>query len=161
MAGTALAKFKPPLMEVPQHTAIENLQRLEASMKAEIDEIPIDSLTSHDWCDGVYCRRFFLPKDALVVSKVHRKQNWFLLFEGEVSITDGEGKRERIRAPHLMVTQPGTKRAVYAHRDSVMYTFHGNPDNEVELDKLEEMYVIPEVGPALDGPSHKQLELQL
>lgn len=155
------ATFRGALDVVPASSGMEKLQQLEQAMREEIEEIPIDDLTSHQWCDGVYCRRFFLPKGALVVSKVHRKQNWFLLFDGEVSITDGDGKRERLRAPHLMVTQPGTKRAVLAHKDSIMYTFHGNPDNVTDTDELEEMYVIPETPTALCGPGFKQLELDL
>ena len=80
------ATFRGALDVVPASSGMEKLQQLEQAMREEIEEIPIDDLTSHQWCDGVYCRRFFLPKGALVVSKVHRKQNWFLLFDGIVNV---------------------------------------------------------------------------
>ena len=51
-----------------------------------------------------------------------------------------------------MVTEPGTKRIVYAHEDTVIYTFHGNPDNETDLKRLEDRYVIPEPRPTLSAP---------
>lgn len=145
---TLLDVRREQLPEVPTDP-YSKMRQFEALLPLVTKEIPIDDLTSHDWCDGVYCRRFFLPKDAAVVSKVHKKQNWFLLFSGECSIYDGTGKAVKLTAPHLMVTEPGTKRIVYAHEDTVIYTFHGNPDNETDLDKLEERYVIPEEKPTL------------
>ena len=137
--------------EVPAvpRTPYDKMRALEALVPEVLEEIPIDSMTSHQWCDGVYCRRFALPADAVVVSKVHRKENWFLLFSGKVSIYDGDGNVTTLEAPHLMVTTPGTKRIVYAHSDAVMYTFHGNPDNETDVAELESRYVIPEVKPTL------------
>lgn len=131
-------------------TPYEKIRKLEALVPVVFErQLDIEAITSHQWCDGVYCRRFFLEKDAMVVSKIHKKQNWFLLFSGEVSIYDGTGKAVRLKAPHLMVTEPDTKRVVYAHEDAVIYTFHGNPDNETDLEKLEERYVIPEAKPTL------------
>jgi hypothetical protein len=140
-------------------TPYQKMRRIEALLPLVSEEIPIDSLTSHAWCDGVYCRRFFLPKDAMVVSKVHKKQNWFLLFSGECSIYDGSGKATRIKAPYLMVTEPGTKRVLYAHEDTVIHTFHGNPDNEQDLTALEERYIIPEAKPTLP-PSEIRMLLE-
>lgn len=138
-------------------TPYERIRKLEAAIPLVLQEIPIDSMTSHDFCDGVYCRKFVLPKDAVVVSKVHAKENWFLLFSGEVSIASHDGTVKRIKAPWLSVTEPGTKRVVYAHDDAVMYTFHGNPDNETNVDLLEERYIVPESKPALSAPEIQML----
>lgn len=138
-------------------TPYERIRKLEAAIPLVLDEIPIDSMTSHDFCDGVYCRKFVLPKDAVVVSKIHAKENWFLLFSGEGSIASHDGTTKRIKAPWLAVTEPGTKRVVYAHEDAVMYTFHGNPDNEKNVDKLEERYIVPEAKPSLSAPEIRML----
>lgn len=138
-------------------TPYERIRKLEAAIPLVMQEIPIDQMTSHDFCDGVYCRKFVLPKDAVVVSKVHAKENWFLLFSGEVSIASHDGTVKRIKAPWLSVTEPGTKRVVYAHDDAVMYTFHGNPDNEKNVDLLEERYIVPESKPTLSAPEIRML----
>ena len=53
-------------------TPYDKMRKFEALLPLVTKEIPIDDLTSHGFCDGVYCRRFFLPKDAAVVSKVHK-----------------------------------------------------------------------------------------
>jgi hypothetical protein len=138
-------------------TPYERIRKLEAAIPLVMEEIPIDSMTSHDFCDGVYCRKFVLPKDAVVVSKIHAKENWFLLFSGEVSIASHDGTVKRIKAPWLAITEPGTKRVVYAHEDAVMYTFHGNPDNEKNVDTLEERYIVPESKPTLSAPEIRML----
>jgi len=135
-----------------QLTPYQKMRKFEALLPLVVEELNIDDCTSHAFCDGVYRRRFFLPKDAVVVSKVHKKQNWFLLYSGECSIYDGTGETVRIKAPYMMVTEPGTKRIVYAHEDTVLYTFHGNPDNETVPEKLEQLYVIPEAKPTLTAP---------
>lgn len=160
MTGTGLFAVRKPAQEVAPTTMspYDKIRTMEAMVPLVFERLlDIDGVTSHEWCDGVYCRRFFLEKDAMVVSKVHRKQNWFLLFSGEVSVYDGTGTTVRLKAPFLMVTQPATKRVVYAHEDAVIYTFHGNPDNETDLDKLEERYVIPEAVPTLPAAEMQML----
>lgn len=138
----------------PAYAAI---RRMEAAIPLALETIPIDSLTSHAFCDGVYRREFFLPKHAIVVSKIHKKENWFLLYSGEVSIASHDGSVVRVKAPYMAVTQPGTKRVVYAHEDTVMYTFHGNPDNETDTEILEERYILPEAKPTLSAPETRML----
>lgn len=130
-------------------TSYTAIRKLEAALPHVLPEIPIDSLTKHDFCDGVYRREFFLPKDAVVVSKIHRIENWFLLFSGEISIASGDGTVVRVKAPYMSKTAVDTKRVVYAHEDSVMFTFHGNPDNESDLEVLESRYIEKEAPAAL------------
>lgn len=129
--------------------AYQNIRRLEAAIPLVLDPLPIDEVTKHAFCDGVYRREFFLPKGYVVVSKIHRIENWFLLFSGEISIASGDGTVVRVKAPYMSKTQVDTKRVVYAHEDSVMYTFHGNADNESDLEVLENRYVEKEAPAAL------------
>jgi hypothetical protein len=58
------------------------------------------------------------------------------------------------------VTEPGTKRIVYAHEDTVIHTFHGNPDNETDLDLLEQRYIVPEPKPTLPRAEIAMLRLE-
>lgn len=138
-------------------TPYGKIRRMEALIPEVLPELNIDECTDHDFCDGVYRRRFFLPKDAIVVSKVHKKENFFLLYEGEISIYNAEGEVIRVTAPYMAVTKPNTKRVVYAHEDSVMYTFHGNPDNEKDPDELEKIFIVPEPKPTLPAGQAKAL----
>lgn len=130
----------------------EKIRMLEALAYLAIPEdelTKIDEVTSHDFCDGVYRRGFFLAQGDFVISKMHAHENWFLLFSGDVSIYAGDGTTTRVKAPFMMVTVPGTKRLVYAHEDSMIYNFHSNPENETDPVKLEAKFIIPEGKPTL------------
>ena len=134
-----------PALFTDAHPTYEKIRALEAAIPLVFDDLlDIEDITDHEFCDGVYRREFFLAKDAVVVSKIHKKENWFLLFTGEVSIASADGTVTRVKAPYLAKTPINTKRVVYAHEDSIMYTFHGNPDNETDLVKLEDRYIMPE-----------------
>ena len=147
----------PALVEA--HPTYESIRRLEAALPlVGVELLDIDDITDHEFCDGVYRREFFLAKDAVVVSKIHKMENWFLLFSGEVTIASADGTVKRVKAPYMAKTETDTKRVVYAHEDSLMYTFHGNPDNETNIDKLEERYIMPEAKPALPYTYKAKLE---
>ena len=128
--------------DAPKYDAI---RKLEAAIPEVLElQLDIDKVTSHAFCDGVYRREFFLPAGAVVVSKIHKKENWFMLWSGDVSIASADGTVKRVRAPYMAKTPINTKRVVYAHTDAVMYTFHGNPDNETDPKELEKQYILPE-----------------
>jgi hypothetical protein len=49
------------------------------------------------------------------------------------------------------------KRAVYAVTDITILTFHPNPDNERDMKKLEDRYIIPELFPKPPGNNQEKL----
>ena len=102
-------------------------------------------VTGHVFCEGMYSRQYFLPKGHYAVSLMHAKQNFFVVIQGECIIA-GEDGMIQVKAPFMTVTQPGTKRLIQALEDTVFVTFHPNPDNETDLVKLEQKFVVPESG---------------
>ena len=102
---------------VSQRDAVERLQDEMAKMPQV--ELP----TEHLFADGMYCR--VLPRKAgtLIVGKVHKKEHFYMVVQGRVLVTTDEGARE-IAAPKVIVSSPGTKRAVFAIEDSVCLTVH-------------------------------------
>jgi len=111
----------------------EDIERLQASIA---NEPQVEIQTRHYFADGMYCREVARRKDTLIVGKVHKKEHFYVVLQGEVTIV-GEGKRERIKAPRIMVSQPGTKRAVYAHEDSVCMTVHRTFETDLEVIEQE------------------------
>lgn len=83
----------------------------------------IEPVTNHHFADGMYCRSVFRVAGTLVVGKVHKKEHFFILVSGEMSVWSEEGMK-RICAPHVWVSKPGTKRATYAHTDATAMTVH-------------------------------------
>lgn len=110
---------------------LDAIHRLQAAMTT-LPQAVLD--TKHHFADGLYARELFRPADTLIVGKVHRREHLYIVLSGEVTIV-GDGYRERVKAPRIFVSQPGTKRAVYAHEDSICVTVHRT--NETDLDKIE------------------------
>ena len=87
--------------------------------------------TEHFFADGMYLRALFRPAGTLIVGKTHKRAHFYIIASGEVTVA-GEAYRERFKAPHIIVSEPGTKRAVYAHTDSMCFTVHNTDSQNLE-----------------------------
>jgi quercetin dioxygenase-like cupin family protein len=77
----------------------------------------------HFFADGLYGRELTIPKHCVLTGAIHKRQHINILLKGDITVvTDGEPVR--IQAPYVMVSEPGTKRAGFAHEDSVWLTVH-------------------------------------
>jgi len=92
----------------------------------------------HRFTDGLYSREIELPKGALVTSRTHLVQHQFFLMKGKVSVWNNDGQEQIVEAPYVGITEPNTRRVVYAWEDSMWVTCHPNPNNEV-LEEFEDM----------------------
>ena len=140
--------------EGPVAITLDGLRSLEAALQKLPPErrLTEEQTTSHHFCDGVYCREFFLPAGAVAVGKMHKRESFFMLVSGVATMSIADGTVLQIRAPYMAVTQPGSKRLVYAHEDATFLTFHPNPENEQDLVRLEEKFIIPMALPAPEEP---------
>lgn len=128
----------------------EDVERLQASMLS-LPQVTLD--TKHHWADGMYCREVLRPKDTTIVGKVHKREHFYIVLSGEVTIV-GDGRRERVKAPRIFISAPGTKRAVYAHEDSVCITIHRTDSRD--LDVIERELVEDDAAALFD--SHNKLK---
>lgn len=97
--------------------------------------------TDHFFADGMYARVLFRPADTLIVGKVHRREHLYIIASGEVTVI-GNGTKERILGPRVIVSSPGTKRAVYSHTAATCITVHRT--DETDLDKIESELIEPD-----------------
>src|SRR5258708_32953354 len=74
--------------------------------------------TSHFFADGMYARVVERPAGTLVVGKVHRREHFYIITKGRVEVFSGEHS-ETYEAGRVIVSKPGTKRAVFALEDSI------------------------------------------
>lgn len=103
-------------------------------------ELPL----KHRFTPGLYTREIFMPAGALVTSKVHKTEHPYVVIKGRVSVGIPGVGVEHIQAPHVGITQPGTKRLLYIHEDTVWLTFHVLADGETgeeDLPKIEERII--------------------
>lgn len=95
--------------------------------------------TKHYFADGMYCREVARPAGCTIVGKVHKKEHLYIIAFGTVTIV-GDGYRDTVTGPKVIVSKPGTKRAVYAHTDAVCMTVHRTDQtdlNEIEKELIE------------------------
>jgi quercetin dioxygenase-like cupin family protein len=128
----------------------EDIERLQASMRS-LPQVTLE--TKHHFADGMYCRELFRPAGTTIVGKVHRREHFYIVLSGDVTVV-GEGGTTRLKAPCILVSPPGTKRAVYAHEDSTCITVHRT--DETDLDAIERELIEPDETALFDA--HNQLK---
>lgn len=96
------------------------------------DKFPL----THRFADGVYAREMLIPAGHLIIGKIHRYGHLNLISKGHVAVLTEFGVEE-FTGPVTFISQPGTKRVVFAYEDTVWTTFHGTKrttPEEVEED---------------------------
>lgn len=122
------------------------------ALQREIEKLPqFEPVTDHFFADGMYCRVVFRPAGVVIVGKVHKKEHFYVVCSGTVAVTTDEGVKE-VTGPKVIVSQPGTKRAVYALTDATCMTVHRTEKTDIE--EIEAELVEHEEG-ALFGPGNK------
>lgn len=113
----------------------EKVQRLEETLR-QYPQLP-EQLTHH-FADGVYARELFIPKDAVIVGKIHRFGHLNFLMKGDISVLTEHGIK-RLKAPAVIKSSPGIKRAGYAHEDTIWITVHAT--TVTDLEKIEDQVI--------------------
>ena len=100
------------------------------------DQIPID----HFFMDGVYIRKMTMFQGYVVIGAIHKHKHMCFLLEGHLSVASSSGVKEYI-APCYIISEPGEKRILYAHKESHWYNTQKNPDNINDVEELEKQIV--------------------
>lgn len=112
-----------------------------AALEAEMmkyEQVEVD--LKHTLTTGVYAREVFIAKGTVIVGKIHRHDHLNFISYGDVTVLTKAG-RQRFVGPCTMISTAGTKRALYAHEDTVWTTIHANPTNETDFEKLEDFII--------------------
>ncbi len=91
-----------------------------------------ESNVMHYFGHKSYARALFIRKGETLVGKIHRFSCIHAVMFGDITVDTADGKR-RIKAPELLVSPPGVKRAGYAHEDTLWVTFHGTKQTDPDL----------------------------
>ena len=110
----------------------DKILKLEQAMQ---DLAPLVLPIRHHFANGLYAREMEMPAGALLTGAVHKTSHFCILSKGRVLVTGEDGELD-LTAPAIIVSEPGTKRAMYAIEDSVWTNVHAT--NETDLDKLVE-----------------------
>jgi len=123
-----LVKLKGDLVQ--KLFAIEDRLKLEAQA-----EIPI----RHFFAGALYGREMAVPKDSVIIGKMHKFKQINVISKGDASVLTEDGWK-RLKAPFTFESPAGAKRAIYTHKDTVWTTFVAT--EETDIDKVEEAVTI-------------------
>jgi hypothetical protein len=149
MTGTVYAGDKMDNTVNSELTIADIMREKVSTLQTELSKLPqYEPITKHTFHGGMYCREVWREAGVLVVGKVHKKEHFYLVVFGTISITTDDGVQS-ITGPQLLCSKPGTKRAVYAETDALCMTFHRVEsttleDAETELveEDINSMYTI-------------------
>ena len=116
--------------------AYDKIVRLERSLLDNFEQVELP--IKHYFSKGVYARELFIPKGMVLTGKIHKHENLNIISKGDISIMTERGFF-RVQAPYATVSPPGTKRAGYAHEDTVWTCIHGT--DETDLEVIERLFI--------------------
>ena len=105
--------------------------------------------TEHLFLPGMYLRKIFMPAGSLLTSMKHKTRHPFLIESGKLRVMDQTGVVD-YEAPVLGITEAGTKRVLYIYEDTTWVTFHANPENITDPDKMVEYLTHPNENPLFE-----------
>jgi len=90
-----------------------------------------------------YAREMTIPKDTIIIGKIHRHKHLNIISKGRVSVITEHGLKH-YTAPCTFISEMGTKRAVYAEEGTLWTTIHTvSYGSEEYLDKIEAEVIAP------------------
>ena len=121
------------LLEIP--TIRSRVNAIEAEMKKQPQlELRVENYFSL----GVYARALYIPKDTILVGKIHKYPQLNFLMQGSMSVLVGE-EIQTVSAPFIVASPAGTKRIAKALEDCIWVTVHGT--NLTSVDEIEQHFI--------------------
>jgi len=153
--------FDFPLMAMPENLALEHLgirQKIDKLQNAVGELNPVEVPIRHYFVNGMYAREAFIPKGAVLLGAVHMHDHINICSKGDISVVTEFGV-QRVQAPATIIGKPGTKRAGFAHEDTVWVTLHAT--NATTVAEAEaELVRADHDGTPYENPCIKQIENQ-
>lgn len=123
--------FQPDPDPVVARAQITELKdRLFALPESEHTEMPVE----HVLLDGMYMRKLFIPKDTILVGKIHLKSCFNFVEKGDISVMTETGSK-RVQAGFTLVSPAGIQKVGYAHEDTIFINVFRT--DETDIDKIE------------------------
>lgn len=110
----------------------------------------------HFFVKGLYGRELFVPAGACAVGKIHRHEQITMIL-GDVTIVTCDEVPVRVTGCETFTTPAGVKRAVYAHADTFITSFHANPHDLRDIDELERHLIAPSFEALAAPVKHEEL----
>jgi len=121
------------LLELP--TIRQRVNAIEAEMKKQLQ---LELRHENYFSLGVYARALYIPKDTILVGKIHKYPQLNFLMQGTMQVLVGEEVKQ-ITSPFIVNSPAGTKRIAQALTDCLWVTVHGT--NLTDVDEIESHFI--------------------
>lgn len=88
----------------------------------------------HTLINGVYTRALYIPKDSVLVGKIHLKECINIVAKGDISVLTENGAG-RFKSGDIAVSQPGIQKLGFAHEDTIFINVFRT--DETSIEKIE------------------------
>lgn len=141
-----IAMASPALMQLvgQLHEELPTQEQMYA-IERELQKVPqADFQLINRFADGLYARQVTMCKGCFLTSRIHLKEHFAFIMTGDVSVwTDQD--YQRIKAPCVLTTKPGTKRILRANEETVWITVHATSARTQEEAEAELVSNDPEM----------------
>lgn len=130
----------------PTNPAIDKLE--EAILNA--GEYPrVHCPVVHRFTPGLYIREILIPAGTLLTSMEHKTAHPFVISQGRIRVSSENEGSVIYEAPYTGITQPGTRRALYAETDTIWTTFH--PTDLTDVEEIGKAILAPPSTPLIES----------
>ena len=106
------------------NATISNLPNID-DLEAALAEKPQANIpVTHNYAPGLYIRQVTIPAGCMLTSMEHLTEHPFIISKGKILVTSETEGSVTYTAPHVGITQPHTRRALFAIEETVWTTFH-------------------------------------
>lgn len=114
-----------------------NLNEIEARMLS----LPqANCATFHYFSNGIYIRELHMSVGTLAIGHEHIFSHLNIFIKGKLLLMQPDGAHKELIAPKTFVSPPGRK-VVYVLEDVIWQNVYPNPDNETDIEVLEDRFV--------------------
>lgn len=119
------------------------LNAWERWVSMQTDLARIDPPLRHTFPGGMYVREITMPAGAIITSRIHRFQHPFFILRGRVTVITRHGFEE-YHGGYSGITEPGARRILLVHEETVWTTVHLNGRDNKDIEELEgELTIMP------------------
>lgn len=147
-------------MELITQTVNEQIERVEAELLKSETFDPVECPLRHAFTPGIYVRTITMPAGAYIIGHEHRTEHPNIVHRGKALVSmNGEGRL--VEGPCMFTSGPGVRKCLIILEEMEWSTVHANPDDERDIEKLEDRYIIKSASHQQHFKELKELEKQL
>jgi hypothetical protein len=114
----------------------ERVAEFMSTFEAELAKAPQYEFTvEHEFADGIYSRRLFIPAGATIMGLVHKQNDLNIMVYGDIDVLTANGMR-RIEGHEVFPGEAGIKQFGHAYKDTLWITVHHT--HLTDLHEIEE-----------------------